>query len=266
MRRATTGVAALALLPAGHRATAGVAALALLPAALAASGCESTRATAAKFAQEGDRAFAARGLRVGAVNRDVAVLERAVVSDVNGAAAVVVLRNRGARALADVPVAIAVKGAGGRLLWRNDAPGLEEGLTHVALLAPGQTVTWVNDQILLSPPARPSSLGARVGAGEPAPPSAARLDIAVEDPRFEGDPASGLTVLARAVNRSDVAQDNLVIAAVARRGGKIVAAGRAIVPHLRADGGERFQVFFVGDPRDAELTFDAQPSTLGGAR
>ena len=239
--------------------------LALLPAALAASGCESTRAQAEKLTQEGDRAFAARGLRVGAANRDVEIVERAVVSDVNGAAAVVVLRNGGGRALGDVPVAIAVKGANGKVLWRNDAPGLEEGLTHVALLAPGRTVTWVNDQILLAA-GRPTSLAARVGAGDPAPTAAAAVDIAVEGARLEGDPTSGVTALARAVNRSSVAQESLVIAAVARRGGSVVAAGRAIVPRLRANDAERFQVFFIGDPRGAELTFDAQPSTLGGAR
>lgn len=252
--------------PSARRATAGAAALALLPAALAASGCESTRAKAEKLTQEGDSAFAARGLRVGAANRDVEVVERAVVSDANGTAAVVVLSNRGGRALADVPVAVAVRGRGGKVLWRNDAPGLEEGLTHVALLPPRRTVTWVNDQILLAGGVKPAALGAKVGAGDPAPARAAGVDIAVESPRLEGDPASGVTVLARAVNRSDVAQESLVIAAVGRRGGKVVAAGRAIVPRLRANDGERFQVFFIGDPRGAELTFDAQPSTLGGAR
>lgn len=240
--------------------------LALAPLGAAVGGCESTRAQADRFAQEGDRAFAARGLSVGAVNRDVQVLERAVVHDANGAAAIVVLRNRGSRALADVPIALAVKGAGGKVLWRNDAAGLEPGLTHAALLAPGQTVTWVNDQLLLDPGARPAGLGARVGAGDPAPANAGRLQIDVEGAKLEGDPASGVTVVARAVNRSAVEQDDLVIAAVARRDGKLVAAGRAIVPRLRANDGERFQVFFVGDPRDAEIEFDAQPSTLGGAR
>jgi hypothetical protein len=240
--------------------------LALLPLAAASAGCESTRAQADKFAQGGSRAFAARGLSVRAANRDVQLLERAVVSDAAGTAAVVVLRNRGSQALEDVPIALAVEDPRGRVLWRNDAPGLEQGLTHAALLAPGQTVTWVNDQILLAGGARAAALGAKVGAGKPAPPTAARLAIDVEDARLEGDPTSGVTAVASAVNRSDVPQRDLVIAAVARRGGRLVAAGRALVPNLKANGHERFQVFFVGDPRDAELSFDAQPSTLGGAR
>ncbi len=242
------------------------AALALLPLAAAGSGCSSTRAQADKFAQEGSRAFTAHGLRVGAANRDVQLLEREVVSDANGTAAVVVVRNRGSQALEDVPLALAVKDPHGRVLWRNDAPGLEPGLTHAALLAPGQTVTWVNDQVLIAGGARAAALGARAGGGEPAPPTAARLAIDVEDARLEGDPTSGLTAVARAVNHTDVPQRDLVIAAVARRGGRIVAAGRALVPNLKANGRERFQVFFIGDPRGAELSFDAQPSTLGGAR
>ena len=165
-----------------------------------------------------------------------------------------------------MPIALAVRDRHGRVLWRNDAPGLEQGLTHAALLAPGQTVTWVNDQVLLAGGARAAALGARVGAGDPAPPTAERLAISVEDARLEGDPTSGVTAVASAVNRSGVAQRDLVIAAVARRGGSVVAAGRALVPNLKANDRERFQVFFIGDPRGAELSFDAQPSTLGGAR
>lgn len=241
------------------------AALALLPLALATSGCESTRAKAAKFTQEGDRAFAARGLSVGASNRDVKVEQHVVVHDASGTAAVVVLRNTGPRALEDVAIALAVEDARGRVLWRNDAAGLEPGLTHVALLAPGQTVTWVNDQVLLTS-GTPASLGVKVGAGRPAPQGAAGVAIDVQDPRLEGDPASGVTAVASAVNRTDVAQHDLVIASVARKGGRIVGAGRALVPNLKGNGHEAFQVFFIGDPRGAELSFDAQPSTLGGAR
>jgi hypothetical protein len=244
-------------------------ALALLPVSVATAGCESTRAQAEKLTQEGGKAFTARGVRIGARNRDVQLVQRAVVHDANGTAAIVVLRNRGARALEDVPIALAVKDARGKVLWRNDAPGLEPGLTHVALLAPGQTVTWVNDQVLIpSPPAHSPtlSLAAKVGAGQPAPPTAARLAIDVEGAALEGDPASGETAVAKAVNGSDVEQRDLVIAVVARRRGDLVAAGRALVPSLKANGRARFQAFFIGDPRGAELSFDAQPSTLGGAR
>jgi hypothetical protein len=245
---------------------AAAAALALLPLAAASSGCESTRAAAKRYTAEGSKAFAARGLSVGVSNRAVQVLERAVVHDANGTAAVVVVRNRGGQTLADVPIAIAVKDAHGRVLWRNDAPGLEPGLTHAALLVPGQTIAWVNDQVLLDGSVSPAALAAKVGAGSPAPATATRLAIDVQDATLQGDPASGLVEVGRVVNRSGVPQRDLVVAVVARRGGKIVAAGRGLVQELAANARARFQAFFVGDPRGAQLSFDTQPSTLGGAR
>jgi hypothetical protein len=233
--------------------------LALL--SLTAAGCSSTREQAAKFTQGGNAAFTAKGLRVNATNRSVKVIERAVVTDANGTAAVVVLKNAAAQPLADVPIAIAVQTAKRKVVWRNDAPGLEPGLTHAALLAPGQTVTWVNDQVQPSA-GKPAAVTARVGAGSPIAPSAQSVRIDVAGAHLEGDPASGVTAVARATNASDVPQKDLVIAAVARKDGRIVAAGRAIVPLLKAHDHQRFQVFFIGDPRGAELSFDAQPSTL----
>jgi hypothetical protein len=232
-----------------------------LVSSLAAAGCETTREQAAKFTQEGGKAFAVKGLRVTARNRDVRVLEQVVLTDANGSAAVVVLRNTGTRALADVPIAIAVRDARGKTIWRNDAPGLEAGLTHAALLAPGQTVTWVNDQVAPAS-GTPATVLARVGAGHPAPPGAAGVRVEVSGARLEGDPASGLTAGGAVVNRSAIAQASLVVAAVARRGRRIVAAGRAIVPLLKAHGHDRFQVYFIGNPSGARLELVAQPATL----
>lgn len=242
--------------PAAAMAAAALAAL-LLPLA----GCSSTRAQADKFAEGGNEAFTAKGLRVGAASRDVKVLGRTVVTDVNGTAAIVLLRNDGPRTLTDVPVAIAVKDARGKAIWRNDAPGLEAGLTHVGLLPAGQTVAWVNDQVAPEG-GKAAAVGARVGGGTPAPAGSEDVRIDVGAAKLEGDPVSGVTAVAEAANRSRVAQKDLVIAAVARRGERIVAAGRAIVPLLKAGDHERFQVFFIGDPRGAQLSFHPQPSTL----
>jgi hypothetical protein len=228
---------------------------------LALPGCESTREQAAKFAQEGNKAFQAKGVSVTAQNRSVKVLERTVVGDANGAAAVVVVRNTGSRALAAVPIAISVRDAGGKVLWRNDAPGLEPGLTHIALLAPGQTVTWVNDQVQAAG-GKPASVVATVGAGQPAPAAAAGVQVTIGKATLEGDPVSGVTAGGQVVNGSAIAQPNLVVAGVARSGGKIVAAGRAIVPQLAAHGHARFQVYFIGDPRGGQLQLAAQPATF----
>src|SRR3712207_8564032 len=57
------------------------------------------------FRSEGQEAFTEKGLSVKRVNPDVKVVERAVVTDENGTAAVVVLRNRAKRAQVGLPVA-----------------------------------------------------------------------------------------------------------------------------------------------------------------
>jgi hypothetical protein len=235
---------------------------ATLVTALALAGCESTREQAAKFAQQGSKAFQAKGVSVTTQSRAVKVLERTVVSDANGAAAVVVVRNAGSQALAAVPIAISVRDARGKVLWRNDQPGLEPGLTHIALIAPGQTVTWVNDQVQAAGGGRPASVAAIVGAGQPAPAGATGVHVTVGAAALEGDPVSGVTAGGQVVNGSAIDQPNLVVAAVARSGGKIVAAGRAIVPLLKAHGHERFQAYFIGNPRGAQLQLAAQPATF----
>lgn len=223
-----------------------------------ASGCETTRERAAKLGRGGNAAFQAEGVAVRRANRDVRVLSTTVVSDANGGAVVAFLRNDGRAPLSDVPLALVVRDARGRALARNDAPGLERGLTHAALLPVGRAVPWVHDQVLIAS-GRPARAEVTPGAGG-APP-ARPLDVAVEGARIEGDPSSGATAVARAVNRSATDLRDLLIVCVARRGERVVAAGRAIVPSLKAGRRARFQVFFIGDPTGAELTFDAQPST-----
>jgi hypothetical protein len=225
-----------------------------------ASGCETTREKAARAAKSGDAAFRQEGLAVARANRSVRVVETAVLSDQYGSAAVAVLKNTGPRALADVPLELVVRDGRGRATARNDLPGLEHGLTHVALLPPGREVVWVNDQLTLDAgrPVRAELTPGRARGDGPSQP----IELTVENPRLEGDPASGITAVGRVRNHSDVPQRDLIVACVARRGGKVVAAGRAIVPTLRARGNATIHIYFVGNPRDADLTFEAQPSTL----
>jgi hypothetical protein len=194
-------------------------------------------------------------------NRSVSVVETAVISDLNGSAVVAVLRNGGPRALADVPLQLVVRDRRGRATSRNDEAGLEHGLTHVALLPPGRDVVWVNDQLTVTG-GRPAAGDVTPGKGRAAPANAGGIELSVEAGRIEGDPASGITAVARVLNGSAIAQRDLVVACIARKGGRVVAAGRAIVPVLRANGRATIHVYFIGDPTGAELTFDAQPSTF----
>jgi hypothetical protein len=80
--------------------------------------------------------------------------------------------------------------------------------------------------------------------------------------RLTGDVASGLEAIGTITNRSEREQRDLVLYCVARKGKRIVAAGRGQVPRLRAGQTKPFHIFFIGDPRGAELQVEAPPTTL----
>lgn len=225
------------------------------------AGCSATADKAAKFADEGSKAFEAKGLVVAERNADVEVEDAQLLRDASGSAAVVTLRNTGAKTLQDVPIALDVSDAGGTSIWKNDASGLEPSLVSVPVLARGATTTWINDQVL--PVAGTAAkVQARAGAAKPAP--AALPEITVAAPQLEGDPVDGVAARGELTNGSDVEQKDLVVYGLARKGGKVVAAGRAVVPRVRAGAKARFAIFFIGDPRGAALDVSAPPTTLGG--
>ncbi|HTA15393.1 MAG TPA: hypothetical protein VK781_11110, partial [Solirubrobacteraceae bacterium] len=63
-------------------------------------------------------------------------------------------------------------------------------------------------------------------------------------------------------NRSSVAQQHLVVYAVARKGSRIVAAGRAVLPEASPGVGVPFQVYFVGNPSGARVQTSAPPTSF----
>lgn len=77
------------------------------------------------------------------------------------------------------------------------------------------------------------------------------------------DSASGVEASGTVVNRSRVEQRLLVVSCIARKGGRIVAAGRAQIERLKV-GPKKvpYHVFFIGDPRGAQLSVSAPPTIL----
>ena len=227
---------------------------------LALGGCESTAEKSAQLERSAKRAVLSseRGLVITKANPEVRVLAAQVLHSGEQSAAVITLRNLSGRALRDAPIAITVRDARGGVLFKNDAPGLEAALTTVALLPAGGRATWVDDQVQTS--GTPSGVAALVGETPPAPPSIPRLRI--EGVHSTEDPASGAGAAGTVANESGVTQHDLVVDVLARRGGRIVAAGRAVLPEVPAHGRTSFEVFFVGDPRGAKLQLSAPPSTF----
>jgi hypothetical protein len=241
---------------------------ALVLAALALTACETNQERSAKLEKAGKqreraavarRTLAERVLTITHQSTKVKVTATAVLSSSEGAAAVVSLHNVSNTSLRDVPIQIHVLDSRGASIYTNDTPGLAPALVSAPLLPAHGTLTWVDDQVQAS--GTPSSVSVKVGEGTPAAGAPPSLDVAGAH-QYE-DPTSGPTAEGSIVNHSAVSQQELVVYAVARRAGKIVAAGRAVLPSVPAGASTRFQVFFIGDPRGGSLEVNAPASTLG---
>jgi hypothetical protein len=239
-----------------------LAALALAVVAL--TGCETTQEKAAQLRRQEKRlAVSQQGLSITRASSDVVVLGAAIVHDPERAAAVVTLHNRSASTLRAVPIAITVKDAGGRTLFQNDAPGLEGALVSVSSIPAHGTVVWVDDQLPAGTPASgtPASVSATVGEG--ASVSGAPPALGVSGAHVTEDPANGVVATGTVANHTRLQQSSLVVFAVARRSGKVVAAGRAIVSELAPGASAPFQASLVGRASGARLEVFAPPASLG---
>ncbi|HEY4451199.1 MAG TPA: hypothetical protein VGN13_06350 [Solirubrobacteraceae bacterium] len=238
--------------------------LALALAALALAGCETTAEKSAQLervAKAHARAggAGAHGLSITHPSTLVQVRASAVVHDREGTAAVVTLRNTSAHALRGVPIEIHVLDAHGASIYSNALPGLGATLTRVAVLAPHAELSWVDDQVQAAGVA--ASVRAVVGQ---APGTAAAVPAVTIAGAHATEPAAGESgAEGSVVNRSSVTQHELIVYGLARRGAKIVAAGRSVLQQVPARGSVRFQMFFVGDARGATLALSAPATTLG---
>lgn len=235
------------------RATAALALLALL----ALSGCESTQEKSAQLEKTAHHAhLAEQGLSIAKASPDITVLDATLVRGAEGAAAVVTLRNDSAQALSDVPIAITVKNAQGSTVFQNNAPGVEAALTSLGSLPAHGVAMWVDDQVPAT--GDPVSVTAIAGVSPAASGALPEIEVAgVHSSEESGSATAAGTVR----NRSSFTQHALVVYAVAHRAGRVVAAGRAILPEVAPGGAIPFQAFLVGSPAGARLEASAPAST-----
>jgi hypothetical protein len=163
-----------------------LAALAGIGAAVAVSACQSSQAKNSELAKRGATILKKeQGLQVNQTNSNVKVLDTTVLSDSNGSAVVVTLKNDSQQALMDVPIAINVKDAKGKSVFKNDDPGLDPTLVSVPQMLPGETVDWVDDQILAA--GTPKSVDVKVGVSQdPLPPNPPKVEASA--PKLKNDP------------------------------------------------------------------------------
>ncbi len=222
--------------------------------------CESTQDKSARLEAAGSNKLKGeKGLAIGQKAVGVHVGTTAVLADANGGAVVA----RAAQHLRQATARRADRRQGHR---RGRQGGLQErhaGPRRVAdrrLRAPAQgDAVWVNDQVDLS------GAGKHVAVTVGAPRHSSRGDepkLSVSAPAVRRDPVSGLEAAASVTNDSKIAQRELVVLGVARRGGRIVAAGRAIVPLVKPGKKAKFNLFFIGNPKGARVTLSAPPTTF----
>jgi hypothetical protein len=237
-----------------------LAVLALAP-LLVLSACQSSQETSARLKKAGAKVIKGqKGLRITQKAAGVEVAERVVLHDENGAAVALVLKNSGQDALFKVPIAINVLGASGHSVFKNDAPGIDKSLTSLAVLPSGASSVWVNDQVDAA--STPKQVKAVVGAPKPTHAPGSLPEITLTDVRVQDDPASGLEAVGKARLKSGPTQESLVVYCVGRRGGRIVAAGRSVIPRLTSKKAVAFHVFFIGDPKHTKLALSAPPTVL----
>lgn len=223
--------------------------------------CETTAQKSARIGEELGPVKVERGLKINQRSKDVKVVAATVLSDAEGAAVVVEVRNSSADALADVPIAIDVLDAKGKSVYRNDLPGLETALTAIPYVPAKGTAIWVNDQVLAT--GKPQDVKVTIGAGGTAVDGPVPKFTA-SAPKVEGDPYSGTVADGKVENESGEKNDRVLIYAVARAGGKVVAAGRGAIEKVKEEPKPLpYNVYFIGDPSGAEVEITLFPTLPG---
>lgn len=237
-----------------------VAAVAILFAAILLAGCESTQSKSAKLEANGGELAKVEKVRIGAENQNIEVVDRQLLTDQYGSAVVLKVENKSGQGQVDIPIVLNVKGANGKSVYKNNIEGLEKGLLGIGIIGPSTTEYWVNDQVLAT--GKPASFEVKIGTSEGKYPVQVP-ELEVSEPKLELDPTSGKFISGTVTNRSSVEQVDLLLSAVALKGNKIVAAGRGLIPKLKADGKpEPYRIYFIGDPTGANIEVFAPPTTF----
>jgi hypothetical protein len=239
-------------------------AVAVVGIALVSSGCwESTQDKSAQIAAELGPVKQEKGLKISKPSKEVKVVSTTLLTDAEGSAVIVELRNQSNRDLANVPILIDVLDAKGKNVYSNSLPGLEPALTSIPYVEAGGEATWVHDQVLAA--GKPESVEVTVGEGG-IPYGGEIPEFTVSDPKLEGDPYSGVVADGDAENKSGDKLDRLLLYAVARQGDEVVAAGRGAIEKIKPEPKPLpYNIYFIGDPRGADVEVTSYP-TLPGAK
>ena len=237
--------------------SAGVLALACL----ALAGCETTQEKSAALEKAAKRRAVAangKGLKIATVSATIKTVTATALHSSEGTAVALELVNSSGAAR-EVPLLVSVAEGAKTGAYTNSAPGLARSLTSLSYVPAHGRAVWVDDQVQLA--GSPGRVTATVGSAEPA--KGAVPAVAIVSHRLEAEAGGTEFVAGTVANRSTVEQRELVVYAVAKRGGRIVAAGRSVLASLSAGATGHFQIFLLGaDAKGAQLELGAPPSSF----
>ncbi|HEX4482261.1 MAG TPA: hypothetical protein VH081_00615 [Solirubrobacteraceae bacterium] len=223
---------------------------------VALAACESTESESAKIEREASKSREAEpgALKLGAINKSVRVSDATLLSAGARKAVAVKLTSTSARDQRQLPVLVEVTAAGGKIAYTNQI-GVEPALQHISQLGSHASAWWVDDQVLVNQTTR--AVRVRVGTGKR--PSHRASPLLSAKLAHVGGAAGASSVSGVLVNHSRVAQKHVPVFVVALRGGKVVAAGRALVASLagREGASAPFQVTLVGSTAGAKIELTA---------
>jgi len=225
--------------------------------ALALAGCTTTQHAAQRERLDSARQRAAlEPTRVTAVNPLVPVTSVSAIRSAHGTALVVTVRNRGRRAISDLPISVGYTSAG-RSVLLNSGTSLGYFQAHLPAILAGHALTWVFTTGRRIPTwARPF---ARVGRRPAAPALLTEMKFRIGLDYRPSAGAQELTV--KLENPTSVPQYELQVYAYARQDGRYVAAADATVPELGAGAADRLRLRLIGIPTN-QLRVQAVPTIL----
>lgn len=238
-----------------------LAAIAALLAVLVLCACESNQSRSAKIGENRESSGKEKSaLDVSKSNADIEVKRTALVTSGDSVAVAVELKNNGG-AQTRVPLHVTVKDAGGKTVYTNDQAGLAEPLQFLGSIPEGKTVWWINDQ--LAGARSGEDVDVKVGAGKPAS-ELPVVEFSAIKPQKDAD---GTYLTGDLLNDSPAPLTLTPISAVALKGDKVVAVGRALastIPPAEDGVPSSFSLLLIGKPAGAKFEVTAAPKPAAG--
>jgi hypothetical protein len=238
------------------RSASRIAATGLALALAGLTGCDTTQDKSARARLQAQRTLAGReAVRIATANPAVEIGSTELVRSGRRVAVAVRVRNRSGRPLNDLPIAVWLRAPHRRAVQLNRGAGLPYFRTHLPGIPAGGEITWVLPTSRAA--AASSTAFVRVGTR-----LARRIETAASIPSLSAVTTGlrGATVTAKVTNTSDVPQYGLQLYAVAQRGGRLRAAGTALVEHIGPGHTKTVHVPLVGRAGAGPITVEAPPT------